>query len=125
PARRLIDAGVKVSLSSDGPTALWEPLKILRLAVDRRTEEGLVIRPDQAMTRQEAIRAATVGAAEAAGVGDDKGRIEPGRQAELVRRAFEFLLEGEPKESILGRFDIRDIGRYFPEFDGDVLRPKG
>ena len=90
PARRLLDAGVKVSLSSDGPTALWEPLRILRLAVERRTEEGLVIRPDQAMTREEALRAATVGAAEAAGVGEEKGQIAPGKQADLV------VLGGDP-----------------------------
>ena len=34
----------------------------------------------------------------------------------LVRTTFEFLLEREPKESILPRFDIAVIGRYFPEF---------
>jgi predicted amidohydrolase YtcJ len=90
PARRLLDAGVKISLSSDGPTALWEPLRILRLAVDRRTEEGLVIGPDQALTREEALRAATVGAADTAGVGDAKGEIAPGKQADLV------VLSGEP-----------------------------
>jgi predicted amidohydrolase YtcJ len=90
PARRLLDAGVKVSLSSDGPTALWEPLRILRLAVDRRTEEGLVIRPDQALTREEALRAATVGAADAAGVGDVKGEIAPGKLADLL------VLSGDP-----------------------------
>jgi predicted amidohydrolase YtcJ len=90
PARRLLDAGVKISLSSDGPTALWEPLRILRLAVDRRTEKGLVIRQDQALTREEALRAATVGAAEAAGVGDVKGEITPGKQADLL------VLSGDP-----------------------------
>ena len=31
------------------------------------------------------------------------GKIEPD---ELVRMAFEFLLENEPKESILGSFDL-------------------
>lgn len=36
---------------------------------------------------------------------------------DFVRHSMEFLLEREPKESILGRFDIRDIGRYFPEFE--------
>ena len=42
---------------------------------------------------------------------------------EFVRRSMEYLLEREPKESILARFDVRDIGTYFPEFDRDVLRP--
>jgi hypothetical protein len=44
---------------------------------------------------------------------------------EFVRRCFQFLLEREPKESILGRFDVRDIGRYFPEFEHNVLHPEG
>jgi len=35
---------------------------------------------------------------------------------ELVREAFAFLLEREPKESILRRFALSDIERYFPEF---------
>ena len=42
-----------------------------------------------------------------------------------LEAAFRFLLEREPKESILARFDVRDIGRYFPEFDRDVLHPEG
>ncbi len=39
---------------------------------------------------------------------------------ELVRKSFEFLLEREPKESILGEFDITVIGRYFPEYEGEI-----
>ena len=35
---------------------------------------------------------------------------------EFIRRCFEFLLERESKDSILARFDIRQIGTYFPEF---------
>src|SRR6266853_1095197 len=33
-----------------------------------------------------------------------------------LEAAFRFLLDREPKESILGRFDARAISRYFPEF---------
>jgi hypothetical protein len=33
-----------------------------------------------------------------------------------IRRSFEFLLQREPPESILRRFALADIGRYFPEF---------
>lgn len=39
----------------------------------------------------------------------------------LVRRSFLFLLEREPKESILPRFELPVIGRYFPEYE-DVIR---
>ncbi len=41
------------------------------------------------------------------------GRVAP---EGLVEAAFRFLLDREPKEAILGRFDITVIARYFPEF---------
>lgn len=36
---------------------------------------------------------------------------------ELVRSSFEFLLEREPKESILSKFDLTTIQKYFPEYE--------
>lgn len=36
---------------------------------------------------------------------------------ELIRRSFEFLLERESKESILSRFNLKTINRYFPEYE--------
>ena len=51
--------------------------------------------------------------------GTDFQRWGRGRSAEeLVRDSFAFLLEREPKESILSEFDLAVIERYFPEFDG-------
>ena len=35
----------------------------------------------------------------------------------LHQAAFRFLLDREPKESILRRFDVTVISRYFPEFE--------
>lgn len=49
---------------------------------------------------------------------------EPSR---CVEAAMRFLLDREPKESILGAFDMRVIRRYFPNFDdafpGYLARP--
>ena len=39
---------------------------------------------------------------------------------ELVRRSFEFLLEREPKESILRQFDLKVISSYFPEYEQEI-----
>jgi hypothetical protein len=39
---------------------------------------------------------------------------------DLLRRSFEFLLEREPKESILRSFDLPLIGRYFPEYERTI-----
>jgi hypothetical protein len=48
-------------------------------------------------------------------------RLAPGESAEsFVGRCFAFLLEREPKESILRRFDVSVIGRYFPEFEKTI-----
>jgi hypothetical protein len=51
--------------------------------------------------------------------GSDLARLAPGATdpSDLVRRSFAFLLEREPKESILGRFDLPLIGRYFAEYE--------
>ncbi len=38
----------------------------------------------------------------------------------FLRRCFEFLLAREPKESILSRFDVTVIGRYFSEFEREI-----
>ncbi len=48
-------------------------------------------------------------------------RLAPDAAPEaLVRAAFAFLLEREPKEAILGRFDVDVIARYFPEFEREL-----
>lgn len=39
-----------------------------------------------------------------------------GAPEDLVRRAFEFLLEREPPQQILKSFDLADIEHYFPDF---------
>ena len=41
---------------------------------------------------------------------------------ELVRRSFVFLLEREPRASILASFDLAVISRYFPEYPGEIAR---
>jgi hypothetical protein len=40
----------------------------------------------------------------------------------VLEAAFRFLLDREPKESILARFDVSVIARYFPEFESELPR---
>jgi hypothetical protein len=42
--------------------------------------------------------------------------------ARIVDASFRFLLDREPKESILARFDLALIARYFPEFETTLPR---
>ena len=39
-----------------------------------------------------------------------------------IEAAFRFLLDREPKESILRRFDVTTISRYFAEFERELPR---
>jgi hypothetical protein len=52
----------------------------------------------------------------------DLERLDPGATTpdDLVSRSFAFLLEREPKESILRRFDLQLISHYFPEYEGSI-----
>jgi hypothetical protein len=45
------------------------------------------------------------------------GKITP---EELVRRSFEFMLEREAPGAVMHMFELPIIGRYFPEYEGDM-----
>jgi len=40
----------------------------------------------------------------------------------FIQACLAFLLEREPKESILRSFDVNRIPTYFPEFNEEILR---
>jgi len=46
------------------------------------------------------------------------GRVPAAR---CIEAAFRFLLDHEPKESILRRFDVTIIGGYFPSFERELV----
>jgi hypothetical protein len=51
----------------------------------------------------------------------ERQRLAPGRPPkQIIEAAFRFLLDREPKESILARFALSDIARYFPEFERGI-----
>ena len=45
------------------------------------------------------------------------GTITP---EELVEKSFIFLLQREPKESILREFNLKKISYYFPEYEEEI-----
>jgi hypothetical protein len=55
---------------------------------------------------------------------ETRNRLTVGKHTSerCLEAAFRFLLDREPKESILGRFDVTVISRYFPEFDRELPR---
>ena len=56
--------------------------------------------------------------------GDDATRLaaatDVGDVERLLYETFDFLLEREPKESILSSFDLSVVSRYFPEYEHEI-----
>jgi hypothetical protein len=53
----------------------------------------------------------------------DVERYAPGSTPEeLLRASFEFLLKREPKETILKRFELPVIERYFSDYRSEIAR---
>ncbi|MBS3766484.1 hypothetical protein KGY71_08205 [Candidatus Bipolaricaulota bacterium] len=52
----------------------------------------------------------------------DFKRLAPSGVSEksLIEESFRFLLEREPKESILSSFDLTVISNYFPEYEKEI-----
>ena len=76
------------------------------------TRFEVVVREGGSSTTHRVIVPAGVGVA---GVSD----------AEVVEESFRFLLEREPKESIMTSFDLPVISRYFPEYQQEMERRLG
>ena len=83
PIRSLLDAGVTVSLATDNvPISLWPCIWHVIERIDRKT--GTVIGPDQRISREAALRCATVHGARLCLDEEARGTIEPGRLADLI-----------------------------------------
>jgi hypothetical protein len=83
----------------------------------RRTSDGdplefeVIVREESGTTRH------SVSMAQQTHVRLAAGKHPPER---CMEAAFRFLLDREPKESILGGFDVAVISRYFPEFEREL-----
>jgi predicted amidohydrolase YtcJ len=83
PIRSLIDAGVKVALATDNvPTSLFWPVWQTIARINRYTND--TVAPEQALTREQALRCATANGAYLTFDEDKKGSLEAGKLADLV-----------------------------------------
>ena len=47
------------------------------------------------------------------------GQVSP---ETLIKKSFEFLLEHENNSTILSRFELSEIGQYFPQYEQDIVK---
>jgi len=96
PWRRLLDSGAVLAFGTDAPVEPIDPWPGIAMAVLRRDpgwgSEAAAFGPDQALTLEQALRAATVGPWATARE-PDGGRLVPGALADLV------VLPASPREA--------------------------
>ncbi|HEY8602078.1 MAG TPA: amidohydrolase [Thermomicrobiales bacterium] len=84
PARDYLTAGVALAGSSDSTVSDYNPFVGIWTMVARQTHAGRVLGPDQRLSRAEAIRLYTSGAAYALRRESRWGSLEPGKWADLA-----------------------------------------
>jgi predicted amidohydrolase YtcJ len=82
--RSFLDAGVRVTQTSDYPPGPFEPMMALQSSVTRTDIRGTVWGPKQKVTVEEAIRVGTLHGAYASFEENEKGSLTPGKLADLV-----------------------------------------
>ena len=122
--KSMLDSGAHLAFGSDAPIESWNPFKGLFAAVTRQDEalqpEGGWL-PEQRLTREEALRAFTIGAAYAAFEEKEKGTLSPGKLADMVvldRDYFEVpeeeIFKIAPEVTILGGVEVYTRGPAKP-----------
>jgi len=96
PVRAYLDHGVEVAAGTDAPVVPFPPLWTMYHFVTRDTISGGVLGADQKITREEALRIATMGNARLTFEEEIKGSIEPGKLADFVV-LDEDIMQGDPK----------------------------
>jgi len=97
PVRMYLDAGLPVSSGTDAPVVPYPPLWTLYHFVTRDTIAGGVLGAGQRVTREEALRMATMGNAWLMMEEADKGSLEVGKLADLVVLSDDPLTCPEPR----------------------------
>lgn len=97
PIRELLDHKIVVSAGSDWPGETNNPFVILQFYITRQSEDGKLAGPEQKITRQEALRMATVNNAYFTFEEDVKGSLEPGKLADFLILSDDILTVPEDK----------------------------
>jgi len=94
PVRAYLDHGVEVAAGTDAPVVPFPPLWTMYHFVTRDTISGGVLGADQRISREKALRIATVGNARLTFEEQIKGSIEPGKVADFIILDEDILTAG-------------------------------
>lgn len=108
-----IDRGIIAAGSSDCPITFSNPIMNMHLAVNRDTQTGQVINPDERITVEQALRMFTYNGAYASFDEEKKGSIEEGKLADLA------VLSGDLLNTPSDR--IRELSVDMTVIDGEIV----
>jgi predicted amidohydrolase YtcJ len=91
PLADVLSNGIALALGSDGPPSPWLNMMFAIAPLSR---------PDQALTREQALRAYTSGSAYAEFSENERGRLSPGYLADLVVLSQDVLDEAVPMQAL-------------------------
>ncbi len=101
PMRSARDRDLPFTIHNDAPVVPPDVMRLIEVAMGRKTRAGVVLGADQVLEFEEALHAVTLGSAYAYFEEDQKGSITPGKRADLV------VLGNDPKQVSLD--DISEI----------------
>ena len=84
PAAETARMQIPFTIHNDAPIVPPDMMRLMWIAVNRKTRSDFVLGPDQRLTPMQALHAITLGAAYQYFEEDSKGSITPGKQADLV-----------------------------------------
>jgi predicted amidohydrolase YtcJ len=102
PLRSTLARGIPFTIHNDAPVVPADIMRLLEIAVERRTRSGFVLGADQTIDIEDALYAVTLGPAYAYFEEDRKGSIAVGKQADLV------VLAADPRSVPVS--EISEIG---------------
>ncbi len=105
-----------VKLDSLEATNPWNPWLGIWTALERRTERGLVLTPEERLTREQAVRLYTINNAYLNGEEKTKGSLEVGKCADLIMIDRDILT--------CPVNDVRDVRVLLTVVDGKVVYEK-
>lgn len=106
-AKSLLSSGMVLPGSSDSPVASNHPLANIRSFVERLADDGELFGESERLTSLEALRAYTVGSAQATGFGHSKGAFRVGMLADCV------MLDKNPLSGPVEEIDSASVLRTF------------
>jgi hypothetical protein len=96
--RSLISSGALIANGTDVPVEDEDPIPNFYCAVTRRSKkDGVPFHPEQAMTREEALRSYTWNNAYATFTEDERGSLKPGKWADITVLSQDLLTVPEGK----------------------------